>query len=60
VIRFRQNLEQPVCKPPGGSQSGRSRQEFAASGLSPSQVAQQWRAEKQRRLRLSQAQKPAQ
>jgi len=41
-------------------QSGRLRQEFAASGLKTSQAAEQWRAEKQRRLQLSQAQKPAQ
>jgi hypothetical protein len=41
-------------------QSGRLRQDFAASGLKTSQAAEQWRAEKQRRLQLSQAQKPAQ
>jgi hypothetical protein len=41
-------------------QSGRLRQEFAASGLKTSQAAEQWRAERQRRLQLSQAQKPAQ
>ena len=41
-------------------QSGRLRQQFVASGLKTSQAAEQWRAEKQRRLQLSQAQKPAQ
>ncbi|HEV3017469.1 MAG TPA: hypothetical protein VGY49_00470, partial [Burkholderiaceae bacterium] len=41
-------------------QSGSLRQEFAASGLKTSQAAEQWRAERQRRLQLSQAQKPAQ
>jgi hypothetical protein len=41
-------------------QSGRLRQEFAASGLKTSQAAEQWRAEKLRRMQLGQAQMPAQ
>jgi len=53
---FRNNMRAQVQL----GQSGRLRQDFAASGLSLSQAAQQWRAEKQRRIRLSQAQKPAQ
>jgi hypothetical protein len=41
-------------------ESGRLRQELAATGVTTSQAAQQWRAERQRLLQLSQAQKPAQ
>ena len=41
-------------------ESGRLRQQLAASGLTTAQAAQLWRAERQRLLQLSQAQKPAQ